>query len=175
MSGNRSRRPALRSWREAGTVRGRNLPLRSFPARGQRRRQPPPPWFSSNQRPAPGALQSLWRSAGLVLTPLSASSATRALNSESCLLCFAFIGCVVRFGLQPLPTHYNHSLAPGPNSGVRLSQNWSLRTVKGLPPPECGRRERSRRASPPSAPASSRLSRLRQRSRHRCGSRNRHR
>ncbi len=30
----------------------------------------------------------------MVLMPLSASSATRALNSGSCLLCFAFILCV---------------------------------------------------------------------------------
>jgi hypothetical protein len=57
----------------------------------------------------------------IVLMPFSASSATRALNSGSCLLRLAFIlGCWVR-SLLATPNHHNHSLAPGPNFGVHLT------------------------------------------------------
>ena len=57
----------------------------------------------------------------IVLIPFSASSATRALNSGSCLLRLAFICCCRVRSLSATPNHHNHSLTSGPNFGVHLT------------------------------------------------------
>gem|GEM_PF-6208367 len=49
-------------------------------------------------------------------TANSASYATQALNSGSCLLRLAFIWCVFGSALWPAPPHHNHSLASDPIS-----------------------------------------------------------
>ena len=48
---------------------------------------------------------------------------------------------------QPVPTHHNHSLAPGPNSGVRLSSMRAFCAPGGADPgtesPDCDRFQRA--------------------------------